>query len=368
MSLKDKASRINFAGLPGLGSPPLASSAEPALKAPRTAPGQLMQLAASQREELVKRVQELEQQLAELPRLQEQAERATQLEGALAEARAELSHWDGAKGVRLLDTTDVTTSRFANRHVDSFSSKEFEALLTEIASAGGNVQPVKVRPLATPRDGARFELVYGHRRLQACRQLGLPVLAMVDNIDDRALFAEMERENRGRQNLSAWEQGVMYRRALDEGLFSSMRQLAEMLGANVSAVSRALALAGLPDDVVGAFRSPLELQFRWAKPLADALSADESGVKARAREAGSWSPRKPAADVFDYLVHGTRSRAAIAPQTWTLSRDGRPVATIRQSPGGLSVEWADATADSAAFERCLQAVRSALGAELEPGV
>jgi ParB-like chromosome segregation protein Spo0J len=66
----------------------------------------------------------------------------------------------------------------------------------------------------------------------------------------------MERENRARKNLSAWEQGTMYRRALDEGLYPSQRKLAEALGVDISLVSKSLALARLPDAVVRAFRQP----------------------------------------------------------------------------------------------------------------
>jgi hypothetical protein len=64
----------------------------------------------------------------------------------------------------------------------------------------------------------------------------------------------MERENRGRKNLSAWEQGCMYRKALDEGLYPSLRKLAEAVKVDVSLVSKSLALARLPESVVAAFR------------------------------------------------------------------------------------------------------------------
>ncbi|EFK95109.1 parB-like partition protein, partial [sediment metagenome] len=113
-------------------------------------------------------------------------------------------------------------------------------------------------------------------------ELGLPVQAMVVDMSDQQLFEAMERENRARKNLSAWEQGTMYRRALDEGLYPSQRRLAESLGVDVSLVSKSLSLARLPEAVVGAFASPLEIQFRWAQPLAEALQKDPDGVLARA--------------------------------------------------------------------------------------
>src|SRR5439155_17408723 len=132
---------------------------------------------------------------------------------------------------------------WANRHEASFKTAEFEQLKAEIAQSGGNVQPIKVRPVAvlngsTPPAEGRFELVFGHRRHRACLDLGIPVLAAIEDASDVSLFEQMERENRGRKNLSAWEQGTMYRKALDEGLYPSLRRLSESLGVDVSLVSK----------------------------------------------------------------------------------------------------------------------------------
>ena len=41
----------------------------------------------------------------------------------------------------------------------------------------------------------------------------------------------------------------MYRKALDEGLYSSLRRLAESLGVDVSLVSKSVSLARLPEAV-----------------------------------------------------------------------------------------------------------------------
>lgn len=211
--------------------------------------------------------------------------------GAVHEAealRARVKTLEEGSPLQKLDPSSIRASRWANRHEASFQTVEFNELKAEIAAAGGNVQPIKVRPLpvlngSTPSDEHRFELIYGHRRHRACADLGVPVLAVVEDASDVSLFEQMERENRGRQNLSAWEQGVMYRRALDEGLYSSLRRLADAIGVDVSLVSKSVALARLPDEVVAAFRSPLEIQFRWAAPLGDALQKDPDGTLQRAR-------------------------------------------------------------------------------------
>ena len=293
MSLKDKASKINFAGLPVVApatSGPSAAMGDAETRRPRTAPGAMMEFAHGQRSELVRENEDL----------RAKADKADELRSRLDEALGDLQGWEGAKAARLLDTADIRHSRFANRDARNFSGPAFDELKVEIASAGGNVQPIKVRPAA----GGGYEVVFGHRRLEASRQLGLPVLAMVDSIDDQALFIEMDRENRGRKDLSPWEQGVMYRRALTDGLFPSNRKLADAVGADLSAVGKALALADLPSEVIEAFASPLEIQFRWSKPLKDALDADQQAVLARAKSIKSSGVMLPAADVFQRLVVG----------------------------------------------------------------
>jgi ParB family chromosome partitioning protein len=208
--------------------------------------------------------------------------------------RDRLKDFDGAAPARLLNPTSIRPSAWANRHPDSFLGYAYQELKDDIEKAGGNVQAIRVRPLSgspgeAAGDAGKYELVFGHRRHRACLELGLPVLAVVMPASDQELFIAMERENRARLSLSPWEQGRMYATALDMGLYSGLRSLASAIGADVSAVSKALALARLPQAVVDAFPTPLSLQFRWAKPLQDALARDPEGVVARARD---LSPRR----------------------------------------------------------------------------
>lgn len=290
MSLKDKASKIDFSALV-----PPAASADPAdgSNRPRTAPGLMMAQANEQRSELLRENEQLRGRVKDRDAL---ASRVDELQD-------ELKSWDEAKATRLLDPKVIGRSKWANRDVAHFATTEFQQLKAEISSAGGNIQPVKVRPLPkVDASGVQYEIIFGHRRHQACLELGLPVLALVDNMDERGLFVEMDRENRSRANLSAWEQGCIYRRALDNGLFPSSRRLAEAVGADSGNVTRALALAGLPPEVVSAFPSPFDLQYRWSKPLADVVAADHDGVIKRAVELASLSPRPAAKAVFDRLT------------------------------------------------------------------
>jgi len=235
--------------------------------------------------------------------------------------RERLNDFDGASATRKLEPRQVLPSKWANRDESHFSTASFERLKNEIHSAGGNIQPIKVRPLPVQAEGQpAWEIVYGHRRHRACLELGLPVLALIEPaMKDAELFVEMERENREREDLSAWEQGIMYMRALEMGLFPSAKQLAAAIDRDMGNISKAMALAKLPADVVRAFGSPLNLQFRWATALKDAHQRDPETLIDTARELGARTPPPAPAEVFALLTSASAgsSPAKLQPTTWS---------------------------------------------------
>jgi len=285
--------------------------------------------------------------------------------------REQAARFDGAMPTRRLDPRSVSASRWANRHESSFDSPEFEALKTEILEAGGNVQPIKVRPIKAsvpppnlnieqgvepfnplespvagtkleegverfnPRVSVDYEIVFGHRRHRACLELGIPVLCLIEEVTERELFVQMERENRNRADLSAWEQGVMYARALDAGLYPSNRQLATSIGRDLGAVGHALALARLPSAVIDAFQSPLDLQFRWAKPLSDMQQSDPEGLIARANalKGRQLLPKETFGALIDSGA-GQGAKMFNSADPTELKRDGVIAATVTSSKSG----------------------------------
>ena len=281
--LAAKAGLIQAPSLPAAGAPRI-DHVE--IGRPKTAPGSMLQFMSSQ-SAAIKEAEDL---------------------------RERLKTFDGANPVRAIDPKLIRPSRWANRHPSSFLSADFVALKDEIESAGGNVQPIRVRPVpGRPADDeAHYELIYGHRRHRACLELGMPVLSLIEDATDQELFEAMERENRGRKNLSAWEQGCMYRRALDDGLYPSLRKLAEALKVDVSLVSKGVALSRLPEAVIEAFVSPLDIQFRWAQALSEALQRDPEGLMTRARELQLALPRAPSAQVFENLTRPAPAPGAAA--------------------------------------------------------
>ncbi|NUZ09088.1 ParB/RepB/Spo0J family partition protein [Piscinibacter koreensis] len=179
-------------------------------------------------------------------------------EGETLRLKQQLERYQDSLPTRKLDPTTVKPSRWANRHDAAFTTPEFIRFKADIEHASGNVQPILVRPVES--SDQLYEILFGHRRHRACLELGLPVFAAIwtEPMSEAELFAAMDRENRERADLSAWEQGTMYQRALEEQMFPSQRRLAESLGVSHTSVRKALNVAELPDPIVQCFRSPLE--------------------------------------------------------------------------------------------------------------
>ena len=293
--------------------------------------------------------------------------------GVEAENRAlkeKLQQFEDVTVVEFIDPKRIRSSRFANRHELSFLGVEFAGLKAEIASAGRNVQPIKVRRLLPKTDkdsasdvagspAALYEIAFGHRRHRACLELGIPVAAIVEEMTDAELFAEMERENRERQNLSPWEQGVMYKRALDEGLFPSLRKLATVIGVQAGNVSTAIQLAALPEYVVAAFPSPLCLQFRWAAALKAAIDQNPEGVRAVAKDLSSLDPKLAAKTVLDRLL-GAETVAVRAAPVPLMARGVAVGSWEKDKRGNLAIQIRRGGLDEAGEKRLLKVLQQLL--------
>lgn len=226
----------------------------------------------------------------------------------LKEADLVALNFKGASPVKMLDPTKIRRSDWANRNAASFEGTVWAEFKADILGNGGNETPIRIRPLPELVDGIEFEIVYGHRRHQACLELGIPVRAQIEDATEHMLFVAMELENRSRKDLSPWEQGMFYAKALDKGLYPSARKLAEAIRRDLGDVGRALSLARLPAAVVAAFDSPLEIQFRWAKPLNDAHQADPEGLITRAKAIAAYGRRQSAGAVLAQLVGQSASK------------------------------------------------------------
>ncbi len=275
---------------------------------------------------------------------------------------ARLKQFDGSMVTRLLDPVSIKPTRWANRHEASFATQAFASLKASIEQAGGNTQPILVRPTAE----GQFEIVFGHRRHRACAELGLPVVAVVWDrpMPDAELFASMDRENRERADLSPYEQGSSYQAAIESGLFPSMRRLAETLGVSHTWVRKALMVAQLPSVVVSAFHSPIEIQPKHAEQITAAMEVDREAVLRRAEQLRVSASRASPTQVVDHLISrdpGKSTKSAIrvggmAIGTCTLDSRGRALIVI-DSP----------SADTQSMDAVVEALKAMLRARAGTG-
>lgn len=130
------------------------------------------------------------------------------------------------------------------------AQEQSEVLLASIRHFGGNLQPIKVRPVVqrhAAEPETRFELVYGGCRLQACADLNLPVLALIEELTDQQAFAQANSEQFHAPTLSFLERGTLYAKAIDQRTFDSARELSAATGTPGWVVDRSLAVYALMD-------------------------------------------------------------------------------------------------------------------------
>ena len=78
--------------------------------------------------------------------------------------------------------------------------------------------------------------------------------------------------------------------------------MADALGTDQSNISKYVALARLPVEVLSAFNTPLDLQQRWGLKLAQAIEKNQSKVIGLAQKFAELKPRLNASKVFKSLV------------------------------------------------------------------
>lgn len=103
-----------------------------------------------------------------------------------------------------LDSNSIDPSPFIDRLPDDDSDgfDKFKSLLAE----EGQIVPITVRK--NPQDVNRHQIVYGHRRYQALRELGMDVKAILRDYSDRELAVAQGIENASRQDLTWIEKAL----------------------------------------------------------------------------------------------------------------------------------------------------------------
>lgn len=183
--------------------------------------------------------------------------------------------------VVLLDPHAVQIPDTPNRLPESFEDEAFEALKLAIMSGGRNVEPIEVRRRWDPEFGWIDELIFGERRLRACRAANVKVRAVVrDGSDETSDYLDRMRENAGRADLAPAEFAMQVKFMIDGPAQLRKIDLSSRLGCSLATISRAYDLACLPAVIIQAFGSARDIRYRDVKALKDAWAKDPDGVSA----------------------------------------------------------------------------------------
>ena len=119
--------------------------------------------------------------------------------------------------------------------------------LADSISKIGLLSPILVRIT----ENGKFEVVAGNRRFKACKTLGWKKIPChIVELDDKSAFEASIIENIQRNTLNIIEEGLAFRKYVNEFGWGAASELAHKLSKSSSYVSKRIRLLDLPDDVL----------------------------------------------------------------------------------------------------------------------
>jgi ParB family chromosome partitioning protein len=187
---------------------------------------------------------------------------------ALAELKVLEAAIEQQKASRLLieeiDSGLVDPSPYWERDLRFLEDDSFASFVADLRLRGQQ-SPALVRP--HPSNPGRYEVCFGHRRLFACRSLGINLRATVALLSEAQMAGAAYSENAHREGVSILEQARALARYVDRGVFPSKQALADALNVSRSHVSNLTSYAEIPDRVLEALGDWRKCTFRDAGNL-----------------------------------------------------------------------------------------------------
>ncbi len=145
-----------------------------------------------------------------------------------------------------ISLTDIETNPYQPRtDFDELALSE----LSESIKVQGLIQPITVR-----RNGNKYQLISGERRLRASKLAGLTEIpAYIRTADNQQMLEMALIENIQRENLNAIEVALSFQQMIDECNLK-VEQLGERVGKNRTTVSNYLRLLKLPPIIQASIR------------------------------------------------------------------------------------------------------------------
>ncbi|MBY6092573.1 plasmid partitioning protein RepB [Maritimibacter alkaliphilus] len=148
-----------------------------------------------------------------------------------------------AQAAQEIDPAEIADSEIADRFDVTVGLDD----LIESIRTSGQQLPALLR--YRRGSGPRYEVVYGRRRIAACRALGLKVKAYVKEMDQREALVSQALENSARLERSFIEQAIFATRLEDQGF--TRAEIGEVLAVDKGTLSKLVGVArDVPDGVI----------------------------------------------------------------------------------------------------------------------
>ena len=235
-----------------------------------------------------------------------------------------------------LDPTLIDPSPFPDRLPDDTDSAfdEFKKLIAEEG------QKLSIQVRTHPTAPNRYQIVYGHRRWRACRDLGLRVKAILTELTDAELVVAQGIENAARQDLSWIERALFVGRMDQAGIRA--RDIRAALSVDDPELARLRQVCRtIPNDLIEAIgRAPKVGRPRWVE-LATTV-ADEKNLVGRIRETLSDDKVSclPSDERFNRVLVAVKAKKVSRPDRVEIkSPDGRIAVRASFSPGQVKLTF-----------------------------
>jgi ParB family transcriptional regulator, chromosome partitioning protein len=247
---------------------------------------------------------------------------------------------------------DLIDPSFLRDRVEE-SEMDFESFREGIRERG-QLQPILVRP--HPEKAGRYMIVFGHRRTRAARELGLPVRAVVKELEEINHIIAQGQENSRRADLSFIERSLMARKLLE--MSQSKDTIKAALTIDDTLLSRMLAVVEtIPAAVIDAIGSARGVgRDRWEtlkKLLTNPKKAGLALQVIETEEFGAIEPPARFAHVLNFVSKSGRKSRKIDPLVSSVRDEaGASLAELRASKHGVLLKLSQPS--GVAFGRFLE--------------
>ena len=146
-----------------------------------------------------------------------------------------------------VNTDECEPWKYANRAQEEMG--QIDDLILSIKE-NGQLQPALIRSHPAPHGKIKFEIIFGRRRFLACQKLGVPLMAIIKHITSvQDAIVKQDAENKLRHNVSNYSNALLYKRLLDDKIFSTEKELAKNVGLSASSLNDLMAFTRIPVSV-----------------------------------------------------------------------------------------------------------------------